>query len=193
MLQANSRDLGQHANGRWRTDWHYRTNHSLEQILEIGDKYWAQCVHLLRAGDLIIVEDVALCWQYVVSVRHVDVRSQTIIVKMLHGNQMANGVTIFDAEAMGEAAAKLQKIKAEEEERAKQKADFEEKYDHEEAKPQVVYKGKNKQYTIFGYDMIIKDGFPTKEAASAALEDGSLKDQIEVSRLAYIDRVSRNG
>lgn len=193
MLQANSRDLGQHANGRWRTDWHYRTDHPLGQILEAGDQYWAKCIHLLRTGDIVIVEDVALCWQYVVSVRHVDTRTQSIIVKMLHGDQQANGVTIFDAEAMDEATEKLKTIKDAEVARSKKKDEFIEKHDHVEAQPQVIYKGKNKQFTVFGYDMIIKDGFPTKEAAQKALDTGALTDEIMVSRNAYIDRVSRNG
>ena len=53
-IRAQSSSMRVHIPGQWRTDFHYRTEHTLQEILDAGDDYWLPCASMLKPGDQII-------------------------------------------------------------------------------------------------------------------------------------------
>jgi hypothetical protein len=55
---ANPRDLTEWSPGAKRSRWDYDApDHTLDEMIEMGDRYFTNCVHMLRALDLVYVTD----------------------------------------------------------------------------------------------------------------------------------------
>lgn len=56
MIYALSHELDEWAPGKNRSRWDFTTaNHTLQEIVDTGPKYFARCFHMLRSGDLVHV------------------------------------------------------------------------------------------------------------------------------------------
>lgn len=54
MIYALAHALDEWAPGKKRSRWDYSTDdHTLQEIIDTGPKYFARCFHLLRVGDLV--------------------------------------------------------------------------------------------------------------------------------------------
>ena len=180
MISCEIRNFRVHSQGGWRTDWHYRTSHQLQEILEAGDDYWNDTANLTRANDEILVEADDLSWRYKLIVRASQQHPPKVMVKML------GSLEVFDEKAIKEKAAEIALQEKQVKEREAAKAAREGVYDTDEVKPKVSWRGKGK-WTILAYERTVQGGFETPEEAKARLEAGDFKEQIEVHRVAYIN------
>ena len=100
---------------------------------------------------------------------------------------------VFDEEKIKNRKEEVDQERKEAKKRHEEKQAFEAQFITEEVEPKVMWKGPKRLFTVFGFEMVIKDGFETKEAAEKALSNGSLSEEIAAVKSAYIDRASRNG
>jgi len=56
MLYAQPNELDEWGPGKFRSRWDFKTsNHTLQEIVDTGDRYFARCYLSLRAGDILSV------------------------------------------------------------------------------------------------------------------------------------------
>lgn len=190
-IKAVPSTLRVHVSGQWRTDWHYRTTHSLAEILESGNDYWLPCAQMLQPGDQIIVESEDMTWQYTVSVRVSDYRARIVAVEMIMAAEMDNGVKVFNRDAVEEEKKELERQKQIAEDAIRTKKTFEKKYDTPDVQAQIEWKGKAERYAIVAYGRVVEKGYSTKEAAQHAMGEENMREAIEHYRALYMETKKR--
>lgn len=191
QIRARPTDFGPHTTGQHMTTWHYRTSHPFAQILEAGHDYWVTISHLLKAGDEIIVEDAALNWRYMLSVRAVDQRNHIVAVEMMTVRDTVDGVLVFNQDAIDEKAQAAKADAEQAEKVAAERARLEADLDTARVKPTVYWRGPAVKWRVEAYGANIQGGFASKEEAQKALDDGSLAAKIDETRTIYMERELR--
>lgn len=191
MITCQTRNFRVHNQGGWRTDWHYRTDRTLEDILGAGDDYWNNVANLIRVGDEIIVESEDMSWRFWLSVRMAQQSPvPSVIVNRIVPTDLGDGIQIFDQDMIEEKKRAIEAQKEQIETRAKFTMEQESKFETDEVQPAVLWRGKGK-WTIVAYERTIQGGFEAKEEAQKRLESGDFEDQIKVNRDAYMNEQFR--
>lgn len=173
--------------GRWRTIFHYRTEHPLDMILERGDEYWSPLCYDLKPGDRIDVEDLDRAWEFTLSVRAVDKAEQRVEVELRGMGEVQGGVRIYDNSKMEEHR---REVRDEENRKAaieRRQAEWMADQDTPDLQPQVVHRGAGK-WCIQAYGEIVERGIDSKEAAEKLLADDGIKARVEEFRHFYMQR-----
>lgn len=203
-------------NGAWRTRWHYRTTHEMQDVLDAGDRYWLRVADMVQPGDTIEVEDENLAWMFevsVVSTKTSGAASEAeIIVTLPIGAPVIRDQMGLDrraAEAEGrereikerEARAYQERIEsdrrqaeavaaaaaANEAEQAAIKGDVNARADDPENQPAVAWKGPKAKWSITAFGSMAAKGFETKGEAEIAKARGDADAEIEKLRAAWVE------
>jgi hypothetical protein len=214
MIECLPRKLGYDTRGAFRTRWHYRTDHKLEDIEASGDEYWIPVSYQLRPGDIIEVEDHEFAWWYEIFVIDANPHAETRAEKVV--TEIRNPVKTRDPERLIERdlKAEAERLAAEERQRemelardeaaerqaeherksaernaeefSEKDAEIERRANALELRPVVKWRGPHHKFAVLAYDVTVSKGYEFKESAHAALDNGDIAEEIAEARAAWI-------